>query len=334
MVDAAPLGEKIPDDGTTAEQLHGRFDGMDDAALDDAIDSRLEGRPPAPPAPPEKKEAAAPADEPPPADDDEQVGDEIDKDALRKEEREDEEIDAAAADTNEPGKSAEAPAKERPTDPDIERLRLDLEQRDAKLAKQEAHSARLAGELGHIKNLIRGQQPRRRAEPSISDELATDLDEFGDGQARSALEERLQRLEDQMARSAISAAIGEVIAELDARPDVPEYLKEIAVIAPRYKDDMDSAYSAPDVDSARKLARAAVLGMIADAKEASWQARHEEAERKRTETDAALRVKKRAAGLPSSSAPAPKTQRKPRTVDDLTDDQLDDLIDSRLRAGA
>lgn len=309
-----PLGTPIPDDPLEGNP-HDAFDGIEDDALESMLDTAVETG--EIPEPPEEKEA-----EPAPADTEQEM----------EEAQSDEE-----APVEQEAKPTEEPKAEEPKEEDLdpvqrrineieERHRLELDQRDAKLELQMAHGSRLAGQIGELKKRL--EQPPARPEHMPEDEsVAYENDRL------ARIERTLAALSGQRQADDVDLAVKSSLQEVVmSRPELQQLSDEVAEVVPRYAQEWQAALDSTDAGVARTLARAVAVAIVADAKMLKYDKDREAAKKQEVElTDKLKEAKKRAA--PTVSTPSSTTRPAAKTVSDLSDDELDDLIDAKLAAG-
>jgi len=194
-----------------------------------------------------------------------------------------------------------------------EGLRLEREKLKADLALQQAHSSRLAGEIGYLKKQLEST-PREAREP-YEPQTPEEQDRL------TRLEQAFLESERKRSQLAVAQAAETAINALDA-PELASIRSEIAEVAPKYREQLASAREVNDPTLARQLADAIGRSVIADAKELAWTNRRKALEEKRTVQQAALTARKKSAavsGGSASSAPRPA----PKTYDQMTPEELD-----------
>jgi hypothetical protein len=215
---------------------------------------------------------------------------------------------------------AEVPVEEPPvpTEAEIEAeaRKLEMEKLQARLDMQQAHSARLAGELGYL----RKQATATPAEAAPAFETESD----------PGLVSRVEALEKGKNADARDSAVASVVADFRGRPDVFAVIQspEFRTASEKYAAEWQQALDAPDPTSARLLASAVIGNAVAEAREIQFQARRVEAEKRRADQSAVLRQRKLAAAPPSNTAPT--TRPVSKAPHQLPDKELDAYIDARL----
>lgn len=293
------LGQPMPDDPTDPDNSH--LEGISDADLARALGDEV---------PVTSSEQPPPAD---PPDDSPPAGVE----RL-------EEVAPAVQDEKPPDPSPQEPPPEPEPDPVEERMRLERERHEASLELQRQHASRMAGEIGHLKNLLR-QQSQSRPESYGSDAQ--------DGDDGSGLRDRLEQLESRLQAEARDRVIAEEMALFHGRPDlagIPETTWKS--VGEKYGNEWTQALDTSDPELARRSVRAVLSLVVAEAKEAEWGRRQQEAKLKQADQAARLRAGKVAAGSTVSSQ-APEQKRKPKSVNELSDAELDRLIDNKIASG-
>ncbi len=226
-----------------------------------------------------------------------------------------EETVEASPETPEETSEAE-PEEEDPAALEAEGHRLQLEKLQAALELQQAHSSRLAGEIGYLKEQ---QKVRPRpSEPSYVEETETGAE------ATPEVLRRIERIETYQVQAEVSQAIALGSVGLD-EPEARGLREEIISVAPRYKDQMDIVFGLTDSNLARQMSEALTRSILADAKEARWQARHQVLVERKAATASVSAGNKRAATVSASggvSAPPPK----PKALSDLTADEADQWL--------
>ena len=189
----------------------------------------------------------------------------------------------------------------------------------AKFDLGQAHSSRLAGKIGHLEKLLKQRAEAAQASPDPED-----------GEQSSATVTRLERLEGELRKRDRDMAIA---AEVQAikRPETDALSAEIAEAAEAFKDDWSAALDTEDPESARLMTRRVLNAIVA------------EAERIKTTKERAARVERRAAtvaeirqakqAVASSGVSAPATEIKPKSLDEMTSDELSQLLRSMTSGG-
>lgn len=180
--------------------------------------------------------------------------------------------------------------------------KIEREKWQAQLALQQAHSSRLAGELGFLRKQLESR-------PTATEHYQPESPEEENRLVR--VERELQAEKSARIRGEVAQAIREGILALDA-PELQTIQKELAEAAPKYREQLTAASEMTDPATARQIAEAVGRSMIADAKELAWSNRRKALEEKKASQTEALRARKRAAsvsggGAASTARPAPKT---------------------------
>ena len=311
-----PLGQPMADDPTDPD--FNDVDSMDDAAVEKALEVLEDGTAPAesldvaelePPAPAEQVEAPVVETAP-------------------------EVVEPVAAETvpdNGEVRSEAAPAEAAPVEEEqsfdpMEGFKLQFNQQKAQnelaRAKLEAHNSRLAGQIGHLQNQIKDHSP---------ESIRPDAD-FGavDTDRISRLEQRLMESEKQHNSESRDRAILEEVtrAETEVKGLDPTAIQDAIKT---YEEDWQTALTAGDVSTARLMARAVLGNVVADARTLKWEQDRLSAEKMAVESRGKLATAKaEAASSASGSTSQIESRSRPKSVDDLSEDELDKFIDSRL----
>ena len=267
------------------------LDGVDDAALEALLNSYDPSNPdkpievPVADAPPEPPvEAAPPVEEAPPAE----------------APPEEPEIDLAASEK--------------------EGDRIAREKLEAALALQQAHSSRLAGEIGYLKQKLESNP--RSSEP-YQPETQAELDRL------TSLEQRLADSENRRIKTEVSQAIESELNSLDGAWS-KELATEIAAVAPKYADQIKAARESTDPALARQISKAVGLLVRAEAMQMSWDTKHKALVEKKAATVSAATSAKKAATISGSGAvPTPPPQ--PKSFADMTADEADAWLKANVR---
>lgn len=218
------------------------------------------------------------------------------------------------------------PEPEPEPEPEVDLLALEKErdryERDelrAKLAEQQAHSSRLAGEIGFLKEKI--QRGLTSTEPMPDSE--EDLDRL------SRLERALEQSEERRNRSEVSQAVDGVVARLDG-PWVEDLKDEIAAIIPAYAERLQAAHGASTPELGAELATNILSAMQAEAGRMNVQKRYEAAVAKRQAATADMAKAKKAAA-PSASGTVPTPAPKPKTISDMSGAEADAWLREHFR---
>jgi hypothetical protein len=191
--------------------------------------------------------------------------------------------------------------------------RIERERLQAALALQQAHSSRLAGEIGHLRKQLeaipKASEPFEPQSPEEMDRLSRLEQAFSDSEARRG-------------RIEVAQAVESAISVLDVADVVGPIQAEISQVAPKYKEQFEAARQVTDPGLARQMADAIGRSVIADAKELAWTNRRKTLLEKQAAQAKDLVARKKAAtvsgsGTTSTSRPAPKT------YDQMTSEELD-----------
>jgi len=195
---------------------------------------------------------------------------------------------------------------------------LEAERQKAQLEQLRRHSARLAGEIGHLRKELerarRGEEGAEEPSPAIE-----------------KIQSQLERLESQLKSESVVRAVAEEIHQIDTRPEIVALglEKEFQEIAPKYKDKYLQAIASGDPDEARMLTRDLTLGMVSEALALKIGRLKAEQERRKMGASAAHRERKIAASATRGGSGARPA--KERTVAEMSDKELDSLIDSLIK---
>ena len=198
--------------------------------------------------------------------------------------------------------------------------RLRSEKLEAALALQQAHASRLAGEIGYLKQKI--ESGLRASEP-YEPQSQAELDRL------SLLEQRLEKSENERLSNQVSQAVSESIGSLDG-PWVQELKDEIAVVGPKYADQLRAASETTDPALARQLATGVAMMVKAEATQMRWEKNHEAMKVQKQAASADLaRAKK--AQAPSGSGGVPSPPPKQKTIADMSASEADQWLKANFR---
>lgn len=196
---------------------------------------------------------------------------------------------------------------------EAEGVRIKTEKLEADLNMQKAHSSRLAGEIGYLKQQLKAIP--HSSEP-YEPQSQAEMDRL------SQLEQRFAESETRRNQIEVAQAVESAIGALDVPEITQSLMAEIGIVAPRYAEQLQSAKEISDPQLARQIADAIGRSVIADAKELAWSNRRKSLEEKKAVQAKDLVTRKKAAtvsGSGATSAPKPA----PKTYDDWTLDELD-----------
>lgn len=193
-----------------------------------------------------------------------------------------------------------------------ERLAIEMEQLKAKYDLQMAHNARLAGQIGHLLE----QQKIASSRPPESFDTDAEPDAV-----QPSLVRDVQDLKSRFIQAEVSQAIALGSVALD-EPEAREMREEIITVAANYKDQLESVFAMTDPDMARQMSEALSRSILADAKEARWQARHASLQEKKAATVPESVLRKRAQ-TPSGSGGVPPPSPRPKALKDLSAEEAD-----------
>ena len=198
--------------------------------------------------------------------------------------------------------------------------RLRSEKLEAALALQQAHASRLAGEIGYLKQKIEsGLHASEPYEPQSQAEL----------DRLSLLEQRLEKSENERLSNQVSQAVSESIGSLDG-PWVQELKDEIAVVGPKYADQLRAASETTDPALARQLATGVAMMVKAEATQMRWEKNHEAMKVQKQAASADMaRAKK--AQAPSGSGGVPSPPPKQKTIADMSASEADQWLKANFR---
>lgn len=225
----------------------------------------------------------------------------------------------------EPPAPVEPPAPEPEPEVDLaaherEGERIKREALEAKVAFQEAHSARLAGEIGYLRKQL--SSPPSASEP-YQPQSQQEVDRLAE------LERRFAESESSRISAQVSQAVDASIGSLDG-PWVQDLAKEIQQVAPKYADQIKAARETTDPVLARQLATGVALMVKAEATQMRWETQHADmVGRKEASTAANAKAKKAAAPSASGGVPAPPP--KQRSYADMTAAEADAWLRENVR---
>jgi len=198
--------------------------------------------------------------------------------------------------------------------------RLKREKLEAELKMQQAHSSRLAGEIGYLKEQLKSiPRPSEPYEPQSE----ADLDRL------TQLERRIAQSESERQRSMASQAFQDAVGRLDGDWSV-KYKDEIAQVVPKYADQIKMAQEISDPTLARQMGEALVLSIKAEALQVEWEKRHKDTvERKAATVNANLLAKK--AQSPSGSGAVAPPPPKQKSYADMTPAEADAWLRENVR---
>jgi len=202
-----------------------------------------------------------------------------------------------------------------------EKLRADLEY-------QQSHSSRLAGEIGHLKTQIKELNSRQ---PET--EFGSDADD--ESPLLRKVMSRLDAIESSRAEPMQAQVDGAIAAAVQSHPasaDLQTYQAEVHALSSKYVDDFRMAQEAGSPEVARQLAHATVSRIVADAKETHILNLQKTArERAKTRAEQVQEEKLRSAA--TASGPQVRSSAKSKSVDSLSETELDAVIDRSIASG-
>jgi dsDNA-specific endonuclease/ATPase MutS2 len=111
---------------------------------------------------------------------------------------------------------------------------------------------------------------------------------------------------------------------------VQELASEIAVVAPKYADQIKAAQETNDPALARQIATAVATVVKAEAMQMKWQARHESLVKQREAATVDMQKAKKAQ-TPSGSGSVPTPPPKPKSFADMTASEADAWLRENVR---
>jgi hypothetical protein len=190
--------------------------------------------------------------------------------------------------------------------------KAESEKLKAQLQLLTAHSSRLAGEIGFLKQQKTSQPSPEPYQPETEAEISQ----------LTALQREVHELKQQQTRAAVERALAEGLAPIEAMPDMSRLVEYTKDIAPRYAQQFNDAREVSDPNLARQMATAIALTIRAEALEAEAKAKRTGLEQRRAESSANLKKAKTAATISASGAvPAPTPKQK--DFRDMTAEEAD-----------
>lgn len=190
--------------------------------------------------------------------------------------------------------------------------RISREKLEAQLTLLMAHNSRLAGKLGFLEQKL-------NSDPVASEPYEPQTQQEVD--RLTVLERRLAESESKRNQAEVSQAIAESIGKLDGAW-VQDLATEIAVVAPKYADQIKAAQESNDPELARQIATAVATVVKAEATQMKWAARHESMVAQKTAATADM-AKAKKAQTPSGSGGVPPPPPKQKEPGSMTADEAD-----------
>jgi hypothetical protein len=190
--------------------------------------------------------------------------------------------------------------------------RFAREKLEAQLSLLMAHNSRLAGKLGFLEQKL-------NSAPAASEPFEPQTQQEVD--RLTVLERRLAESESKRNQAEVSQAIAESIGKLDGAW-VQDLATEIAVVAPKYADQIKAAQESNDPELARQIATAVATVVKAEATQMKWAARHESMVAQKTAATADM-AKAKKAQTPSGSGGVPPPPPKQKEPGSMTADEAD-----------
>lgn len=219
-----------------------------------------------------------------------------------------------------------------PSELDLLKLRVERLQaaEDRAAHFQRAHD-KLTGEYGRV-----NQELLRLKSRSMTDNLPDATDEAGydrtESRASQAVLKRLEAMENwqrEWRMSEANRALMEEAGEFRAKfPDAADYQQDMVPILSERQQLITEALETADPSRVRSIARDVMRDAYFTAKENRLRARMEEAEKRRTANRERLERQKVSAGVSATGGTRVATKQRPRSLKDLSDDELKELVDA------
>jgi hypothetical protein len=209
----------------------------------------------------------------------------------------------------------------------LELERLERQKATAELERTKFLASRNAGEAGYLKKLLADRQ-RTEAEGGYADSPQ----DAGDHPGMDEIRKELGALKSER----VAQALAEVGAAFErAHPDAKDYATEMqAILQQTSEEDVQAALYSDDPKLARITAKSILESAYAEARIKALQKQREEAKSRSVVQADKLRGRKVEAAPPGTQrAPAPERSSAPKTIEQMTDAELDALLDSRIRRG-
>ena len=194
------------------------------------------------------------------------------------------------------------------------------EKLEANLALLMAHNSRLAGKLGFLEEKL-------KSAPIASEPFEPQTQ--GEVDRLTRLEQRQAEYEARRDASEVSQAVAAAVGSMDG-PWVQELASEIAVVAPKYADQIKAAQETNDPALARQIATAVATVVKAEAMQMKWQARHESLVKQREAATVDMQRAKKAQ-TPSGSGSVPTPPPKQKSFADMTASEADAWLRENVR---
>jgi hypothetical protein len=236
-----------------------------------------------------------------------------------------EEIEAAE-ETEEASPEDDSPERDEPKglDPSEIQERLRLAEDQAFRARMEAHSSRLAGKIGFLQQELKKARSEGPAPVDGDDDV-------------SLLRREIHELRSQLASGAQAgehdegirqAAIQEAQQFLQDWPEREMFSQEIEQVSPQFTDHYERALQAYSPEEARANVREVLTKLQVAAMRQAVKRAGEHTAQLKEHSKQVTNQKKRLSAKSGASGKRAAPKRTPKTMADLTDDQLKALMDS------
>jgi hypothetical protein len=189
------------------------------------------------------------------------------------------------------------------------------EKRELELERLRLHNSRLAAKLGNTEKKLADRASR------------SDGADGYDNDGLAEIREEIATLKAERHAEALTKAVQEEFARLNARPDIEALMPQLQKLVPRFEARYQELASIQDVTEARLAARELQLDLLAEARAEKSNMDRAEAERRKLDASAKLKVDKKKASVTETSVRG--AAGKPKAFDPETAplDELEAIID-------
>jgi hypothetical protein len=195
------------------------------------------------------------------------------------------------------------------------------------LELQKAHNARMAGELGHIKQLLKSE-PRQEPERDASEVYG------GDGELGAVIK-RLDQVEGRLQSEARTRAIQQELETMAQRPELKEITEtQLQQATSLFQEEIKAIREIEDPTIARQMTKAVLGNVVAEARGIAL-AEIKDKMRSRSVTQKAdLLRAKRDSAPPTSVRPSGVARPKAKTLDQMSDAEIEKMTDEAISRSA